>query len=123
MTSRRKEKAETETGKGEWAVRLLEFLEYSVSPWIRILTCGLLGGALILLYRWDPERHKDERTDDAPYSGVEIEPPLSRRSVETFYGTQSDLTESKEKTQATIIELQRYLEALCRNRNKRGDRV
>ncbi|HPA46580.1 MAG TPA: hypothetical protein PLG59_19935 [bacterium] len=104
-------------------MRLLEFLEYSVSPWIRILACGLLGGALILLYRWDPERHSQAGMDDDPYSGVEFEPPLSRRSVETFYGTHSDLTESREKSQTTVIELQRYLDALSRNRIESVDRV
>ncbi|MFH1741205.1 MAG: hypothetical protein ABIH23_19555 [bacterium] len=104
-------------------MRLLDFLEYSVSPWMRFTACGVLGSALYFLYRWDPERRSQEEENDRLFSEISPQPPASRTALATFYGDRPEESEVGDKTRSTVIELEQYLDALAHSRVESLDRV
>ena len=104
-------------------MRLLNFLEYSVSPWMRFMACGVLGSALFLLYRWDPERVAQDNEDNESCTELPLQPPVSESALATFYGNRGKESETSDKSRSTLIELERYLDALSEHRVRSLDQV
>jgi len=104
-------------------MRILDFLQYSVSPWVRLLTCAVLGTALYLLYRWDPERSERDEEERQPYSEFSLEPLENDSAWEALSGDGISDSKSSEEKETTIIELERYLSSLRRHRIQDLDRV
>ncbi len=104
-------------------MRILDFLQYSISPWVRILACLILGSALYFLYRWDPERSQQEEEDNRPYGEYSLEPPDDETGWEAFSGDGSSDSVTPENRNTSVIELERYLNSLKHHRIQSLDKV
>jgi len=102
---------------------IFDFFEYSVGAWIRCLSCVVLGGALYLLHRWDPERSVKKRRGDAPYEEIPVVPEMNRSALNSLSGDGAAEPETADGKHAAVNELEQYLEDLKRHRIPDIDRV
>ena len=104
-------------------MRILDFLQHSVSPEMRCGACAILGGALLLLYRWDPERRTEEQEREQPCGEILGDHPVGRSPLTTLSGDGVGQSETGDKTHPTLIELENYLADLKRHQIHSLDHV
>lgn len=104
-------------------MRAVDFLQYSVSPWMRCVACVILGGALCLLYRWDPERRAKKQRADTAHAEIPVEPQVSKSALNSLSGDGMGQSETLVTTHSTVVELEQYLKDLRRHRIPSVDSV
>ena len=102
-------------------MRFLEFVHYSVSPFVKFLICVVVLLALLVVYRWQPESRErewfDSENEDGDVSGVkptEWNPERVLRPKET----------KRESLEHPVLEeMDEYLQALRREKIRSLDEV
>ena len=91
-------------------MQFLNYIEYSVSPTIKILICVMIGISLFVVYIWDPDRRKKEskKTENTLTNYVEVNPQE--------IATNSKLMKPKGRTyphsNATLEHLDEYVKSV-----------
>lgn len=92
-------------------MRLLDYIEYSVSPEIKIGTCVFLLGAIIVVYLWEPlTQRKKKAKEKGIMRHIEVDPEeYSQRSQGWYQKSTKGLPAENNRTLAL---LQHYVNEL-----------
>lgn len=92
-------------------MRILDYIEYTVSPEVKIGTCLLLLGAIIVVYLWEPmRRRRSKPAEKGIMRQVEVDPVEYSQKVNGWYkkSTKGLSTENNR----TLVQLQHYVKEL-----------
>ncbi len=92
-------------------MRVFEYIEYAVSPEVKIGICFLLLAAIIVVYLWDPiQRQKVKPKEKGIMRQLEVNPKEYAKQDRGWYKKRSNRI-VKENDQ-TLVQLQQYVKAL-----------
>lgn len=92
-------------------MRLLDYIEYSVSPEVKIGTCVFLLGAIIVVYLWEPLKRRTKKVKEKGIMRhIEVDPEEYSQRLNGWYkNTTKDLSAENNRTLAL---LQHYVNEL-----------
>ncbi len=96
-------------------MRILDYLEYSVSPTTKFIICLLIALALFVVYLWEPERKKKKRkkVEQRPQgflNYIEIDPKTLEGDAELL--KPSDRVTQISGNDVTLNHLDEYIKTL-----------
>ncbi len=106
-------------------MRLLEFIEYSVSPATKFTICAAIGFAIYIVYYWEPNKNKKKKETKKENTGflqyTEVDPRDYDQSDHLIKPVEQNHTITDRHP--TLEQLDEYVDQLKRHNFQSIDRV